>query len=40
MKKVFISQPMGGKTNYEILSERKKTQEGAELNMNVLCDTE
>ena len=37
MKKLFISQPMNGKTNDEILSERKKAIEMAKsiLNDNV-----
>lgn len=33
MKKLFISQPMRGKTDEEILSERKKAIESAERNL-------
>ena len=33
MKKVFISQPMRGKTDEEILAERKKAIESAERNL-------
>lgn len=33
MKKLFISQPMRGKTDEEILAERKKTIESAERNL-------
>ena len=33
MKKLFISQPMRGKTDEEILAERKKAIESAERNL-------
>ena len=33
MKKLFISQPMRGKTDEEILAERKKAMESAERNL-------
>ena len=35
MKKLFISQPMRGKTDEEILAERKKAIESAERNLGV-----
>lgn len=38
MKKLFISQPMRGKTDEEILAERKKAIESAERNLGELVE--